>query len=272
MNVLAPEEIELNKKRKVLDRLKDALAMREEEMTELRAELEQFEAQYIMEVGRFYAELDEIEAQIAEEEVRLNPDDDEIKKRAEEARKRAEESAETTTEENWQACTFKWQPTAEAKKAYYNLARIIHPDLALDAQEKENRHNLMAKLNNAYSAGDQNLLNKLVEEYRDSPDLIKGDSIGDELVRIIRQISQVKNRLKQLREEKLKIEFSELFILREKVRAEMIEGRNLFKQMAERTKTHIKKAERRLSNLQKAGGVDEIGMNERYGLNVSALR
>ena len=93
MNVLAPEEIELNKKRRVLERLKDKLADREEEMTELRAELDQFEARYTMEVARFYAELDEIEAQIAEEEVKLVPDDEEIKKRAEELRKRAEESA-----------------------------------------------------------------------------------------------------------------------------------------------------------------------------------
>lgn len=272
MNVLAPEEIELNKKRKVLERLKDSLADREEKMTELRAELEQFEAKYTMEVGRFYAELDEIDAQIAEEEVKLNPDDEEIKRRAEEARKRAEESAEAAEEENWQACTFKWQPTAEAKKAYHNLARIIHPDLALDKEEKEKRHDLMAKLNEAYSAGDQNLLNKLVEEYRDSPDLVKGDSIGDELVRAIRQISQIKNRLKELREEKLKIELSELYILREKVHAEMLEGRNLLKQMAERTRTHIKKSERRLSNLRQVNEADEIDMNERYGLNVSAFK
>lgn len=272
MNILAPEEVELSKKRKVLDRLKDTLAVREEEMTELRAELELFEANYTMEVGRFYAELDGIDAQIAEEEVKLNPDDEEIKKRAEEAKKRAEESAEAAAEENWQACTFKWQPTVEAKKAYHNLARIIHPDLALDKEEKEKRHDLMAKLNNAYSAGDQNLLNKLVEEYRDSPDLIKGDSIGDELVRVIRQISQVKNRLKELREGKLKIEFSELYILREKVRAEMLEGRNLLRQMAERTKTHIKKAKRRLSNLKHVNETNEIVMNERYGLNVSALK
>ena len=53
MNALSPEEIELNKKKKVLDRLKDRLADREEEMTELRAELEQFEANYKMEVSRF---------------------------------------------------------------------------------------------------------------------------------------------------------------------------------------------------------------------------
>jgi phosphopantothenate synthetase len=45
---------------------------------------------------------------------------------------------------------------------------------------------------------------------------VSGDSIGDELVRAIRQIAQIKNRLQELREEKLKAELSELFTLREK--------------------------------------------------------
>lgn len=272
MIALAPEEIELNKKRVLLDRLKDRLASSEEAMADLRAELEQFEAQYTMEVGRYYADLDEIEARIAEEEVKLNPEDEEIKKKAEEARRRAEESAAQADEENWEGCSFKWQPTVEAKKAYHKLARLIHPDLALDAEERTRRHDLMAKLNDAYSAGDQNLLNKLIEEYRDSPDLVKGDSIGDELVRVIRQIAQVRNRLNELREEKLTVELSELFILREKVHAEMLEGRNLLKQMAERTKTHIQKAERRFSNLRQANEAGEIDTIERYGLNVSAFR
>jgi hypothetical protein len=270
MNVLAPEEIELNKKRKVLERLKDRLADREEEMTDLRAELEQFEANYTMEVGRLYAELDEIEAQIAEEEVKLVPDDEEIKKRAEELRKRAEESAANAG--NGEGCSFKWQPTAEAKKAYHNLAKIIHPDLALDADEKEKRHELMAKLNEAYSAGDQNRLNKLVEDFRDSPDLIRGDSPGDDLVRAIRQIWQIKNRVKELREEKLKAELSELFILRKKVEAEMLEGRNLLKQMAGRTKTHIAKSKRRLTNLKNLNEAQEEYVKERFGMDISAFR
>lgn len=270
MNILAPEEIELNKKRKVLERLKDRLADREEEMTDLRAELEQFEANYTMDVGRLYAELDEIEAQIAEEEVKLVPDDEEIKKRAAELRKRAAESAANA--ENGEGCSFKWQPTAEAKKAYHNLAKIIHPDLALDKEEKEKRHELMAKLNEAYSAGDQMRLNKLVEDFRDSPDLIKGDSPGDELVRAIRQIWQIKNRLKELREEKLVAELSELFILREKVRIEMLEGRNLLKQMAERTKTHIKKSERRLANLKNLNEAQEEYVKERFGMDISSFR
>jgi hypothetical protein len=271
MNILAPEEIELNRKRALLDRLKDRLADREEEMADVRAELEQFEAQYTMEVGRLYAELDEIEAEIAEEEVRVHPNDDEIKRKAAEARKRAEESAAQAEEENWENCTFRWQPTVEAKKAYHKLARLIHPDLALDEAERSRRHDLMAKLNDAYSAGDQNLLNKLVEEYRDSPDLIKGDSIGDDLIRAIRQISQVKARLKDLREERILVELSELFVLQKKVNAEMLEGRNLLKQMAERTRTHIKKANRRLANLRQVNESGETELNERYGLNISSL-
>lgn len=272
MNVLAPEEIELNKKKRVLERLKDALADREEEMTELRAELEQFEANYTMEVGRRYAELDAIEAQIAEEELKLVPDDEEIKKRVEELRRKAEESAADVDEASAANCSFKWQPTAEAKKAYHNLAKIIHPDLALDADEKEKRHNLMAQLNNAYSAGDQNLLNKLVEDFRDSPDLVRGDSVGDEFVRAIRQIYQIKNRLKELREEKLVAELSELFILRQKVNEEMLEGRNLLKQMAERTRTHILKSERRLATLKNLNQAQEEYVKERFGMDISAFR
>ena len=270
MNESTPEEIELNKKKRVLERLKDRLADREAEMADLRGELEQFEAQYKMEVGRLYAYLDEIEAQIAEEEYKLVPDDEEIKKRAEELRKRAEESAADS--ENADGCSFKWNPTPEANKAYHDLARVIHPDLALDPKEKEKRHGLMAKLNEAYSAGNQKQLNKLVEDFKNSPETVKGDSIGDDLVRSVRQIAQIKLRLKELREEKLKAGLSELFILREKVQAELAEGRNLLKHMAERTKTSIKKSERRLENLRNVNEAAEKYVKDRYGMDISTFR
>ena len=271
MTTLAPEEIELNKKRALLERLKDRLADREEDMTDLRTELDQFEAQYTMQVGRLYADLDEIEAQIAEEEFKLVPDDEEIKKKAEELRRRAEESA-ARAEEAAKIAASKWQPTTEAKKAYHNLARTIHPDLALDPKEKEKRHGLMAQLNAAYSAGDQTKLNKLVEDFRNSPDLVKGDSTGDELVRAIRQISQVKVRLKELREEMLSAEASELYTLREKMRAEMAEGRDMIKQMAARTVVQIKKSERRLENLRNVNLAAEEYVKDKYGMDISDFR
>jgi hypothetical protein len=270
MNPLVPEEIELSKKRRLLERLKDRLADREEEMADLRAELEQFEARYKMEVGRLYADLDEIDAQIAEEEVKLVPDDEEIKKRAEELRRRAEESAASA--EAADGAFTKWNPTAEAKKAYHDLARVIHPDLALDPEEKEKRHGLMATLNDAYAAGDQKKLTKLAEDFRNSPDLVSGDTPGDELVRAIRQLYQIQRRLKELREEKRSAELSELFVLREKVKAEMIEGRDLLKHMAGRTKTQIRKSERRLENLRSVNIAQEEYVKERFGMDISDFR
>ncbi len=267
---MTPEQIELDKKLRVLDRLKDRLADREEEMADLRAELERFEARYTMDVARLYAEHDEIEAQIAEEEFKLVPDDEEIKKKAEELRRRAEESAARAAEDA--ANSEQFIPTAEAKKAYHDLARIIHPDLALDPDEKEKRHGLMAELNAAYSAGDQTKLNKLVEDFRHSPDLVTGDTVGDRLVRAIRQIYQVKMRLNELIAEKVEAEQGELFELRLKVQAEMAEGRDLLAQMANRTRVHIKKSERRLANLRTVNQAQEEYVKERFGMDIEDFR
>ncbi len=224
-----------------------------------------------MVVGRLYADLDEIEAEIAEEEYKLVPDDEEIKKKAEELRRIAEESAARANEAA-DAGAFKLNPTAEAKKAYHSLARTIHPDLALDAAEKEKRHGLMAELNEAYSMGDQKRLNKLIEDHRNSPDLITGDSVGDKLVRAIRQISQVKVRLNEIVEEKLAAEAGELFTLRLKVEAEMAGGRNLLSHMAERTKTQIRKSERRLENLKNVNQAAEEYVKDKYGMDISDFR
>lgn len=266
-----PEEIELDKKLRVLERLKDRLATSEEDMTDLRTELEQFEARYTMDVARLYAEHDEIEAQIAEEEYKLVPDDEEIKKKAEELRRKAEESAARAAEDE-EKKNRSFEPTAEARKAYHNLARIIHPDLALDAGEKEKRHGLMAELNQAYSTGDQAKLDRLAADYRAHPDLVTGDTVGDQLVRVIRQIAQVKARLNALSIERNETELSELYELRLRVEAEMAEGRDLLAQMAARTRVHIKKSERRLANLRDVNKAAEEHVKETFGMDISEFR
>ena len=269
MTDLTPEQIELEKKRRMLERLKDKLADQEEELADLRAELEQFEARYSMEVARLYAEFDEIEAEIAEEEIKLVPDDEEIKKRVEELRRRAEESA-ARAEAALDGAEY--VPTPEAKKAYHNLARSIHPDLALDEGEKERRHGLMAELNQAYSSGDQQKLDKMIEDLRHSPESVRGDSIGDELVRAIRQIYQINRRFRELDAEKAQAESSELYELRMKVKAESAEGRDLLSQMAARTKTHIVKASRRLENLRNVNTAQEEYVKDEYGMDISDFR
>ena len=271
MNSQTPEEIELIKKRAIVDRLASRLADREEAMADRREELDRFEARYSMEVGRLYAEQDELDAKIAEEELKLVPDDEEIKKKVEELRRLAEESAARAAEAEKHA-SEKWEPSAEARKAYHDLARIIHPDLALDSNEKDRRHTLMAELNQAYSSGDQAKLKKLSSDLRLSPEAVQGGTVGDELVRAIRQIAQMRKRFVELKEEKARSEVSELFELYQKVEAENVEGRDLLKHMAERAKTHIKKTERRLENLRNVTAAQEEHVKEAFGLDIGDFR
>lgn len=267
----APEEIELAKKRRVVERLADRLADAEEEIEDLRVELERFEARYTMEVGRLYAEQDEIDAQIAEEELKLVPDDEEIKKKVEELRRLADESAARARAAEEKE-SEKWEPTPEARKAYHELARSIHPDLALDMAEKERRHSLMAELNRVYSSGDQDMLRKLAADLRISPEAVTGATVSDELVRAIRQIWQIKKRLAEIEEEKSRAKASELYVLHQKSIDEAAAGRDMLKQMAERAKTHIAKSQRRLENLKNVNLSAEEYVKERFGMDISDFR
>lgn len=261
----------MNRKLRLLDRMKDRLADREEEMADLRAELERFEARYIMSVGRLYAEQDEIDAEIAEEELKLVPDDEEIKKRVEELRRLAEVSAARLKAAEENAATV-WEPTPEARKAYHSIARAIHPDLALDPKEKERRHTLMAELNRAYASGDQRKLDRLVADFRISPETVIGDSVGDRLIRAIRQIHQIRTRFRELETENLSVENSELYDLFFRAKSEAAEGRDLLKQMAGRAETHIKRSRRRLENLKSVTAAQERHVLETFGLDIGDFR
>ncbi len=271
MGPLSPEQTELDKKLRMLERLRDRLADREEEIADLRIELERFETRYMMEVGRLYAEQDEIDAQIAVEELKLVPDDEEIKKKVEELRRLAEESASRAKAAE-ELALERWEPTPEAKKAYHDIARAIHPDLATDENEKERRHHLMAELNEAYTSGDQQRLNRLVADYSVSPETVKGTSIGDQLVRAIRQIYQVRRRFAEIADEKAAFERSELYDLYKRSERDAAEGRDLLKQMAERAKTHISKTERRLLNLRNVTAAQEEYVKETYGMDIRDFR
>ncbi|MBA2379479.1 MAG: hypothetical protein H0V76_07885 [Blastocatellia bacterium] len=271
MTDVAPEQVEIQKKRRLIERLAERLADREEEMAHLRGDLERFEVRYTMEVGCLYARQDEVDALVAEEELKLVPDDEEIKKKVEELRRLADESAARTKSAE-ERDAEQWEPTPEAKRTYHDLARVIHPDLAIEEGEKARRHTLMAELNEAYSSGDQIKLNKLAANMRMSPEMIMGDSPGDALVRAVRQIYQVRKRLIELKAEKSAAEASELFDLFNKVEAESAAGRDLLRHMAERAKTHILKTERRLENLQNVNRSAEQYVKEKFDMDIADFR
>ena len=245
---VAPEERELAKKRSELAPLEAMLGQRELDLLTLQSELNEFEFLYLRIVGVMYAELDEIEAQIAEAEANLDPHDNDAKERAAEARERADESAHTTQSIKEPTHKGKFNPPDSLKKIYRELARIIHPDLVLDEDEKARRHKLMAEANKAYEEGNEELLASMLDQWQNSPETVKGEGVGAELVRLIRRIAQAEARLKAIEKDIVSREGSELFELRSKVQVAEFEDRDLLAEMATQIEGQIAEARDRLND------------------------
>jgi hypothetical protein len=239
---LSPEEEELAKKREELALLQAELADRELFLTDLRAELSQFEALYLRQVGTLYAELDEWNAKIAER-VAEREGTEEARTAAAQARTQAEESNSAVREAAAKTEGFKASP--ELKKLFKEVARRIHPDYATDEADRHKRTQLMAEANAAYQKGDVEALRRILEEYESSPESVKGVGVAAELERAIRQIKQIRTRLSQIELEIASLIDSDIAKLRAKVEAGRAEGRELLTEMAEDVRRRIDAARRR---------------------------
>src|SRR5271166_6488067 len=221
---LSPEEEELAKKREELALLQAQLAERELFLTNLRAELSAFEGQYLWQVGTLYAELDEWNAKIAE---RLAEQEgtEEARAAAAQARTEAEESRAAAQSEAAESREFR--PSPELKRLYREVAKRVHPDLATDEADRRKREQLMADANAAYQSGDVETLRRILEEYESSPESVRGEGVAADLVRVIRQIKQIRSRLPQIELEIANLVDSDIAKLRAKADAAREEGREL---------------------------------------------
>jgi hypothetical protein len=226
---LSPEEEELAKKREELAQLQVQLADRELYVANLRAELAAFEGKYLRQVGVLYAELDECNAKLAEllaEESRT----EEARSAASMARAQATESRAASHGEAAEAKEFATSP--ELKSLYRELAKRVHPDLAIDEADRKLRERLMAEANRAYQNGDAEALRRILHEYESSPDSVCGTGVAADLVRVLRQLKQVRNRLAQIEEEVTGLEGSEIATLQAKAEDASRKGRDLLAEMA----------------------------------------
>jgi len=244
-----PEERELSKKLSELATLEAELAQRELDLATLRAELHAFENRYLRIVGVRYAEIDEIEAQIGEALARLNAKDSKAQEQAAEARAQAKESAEATGNIKEQEEPIKFKPSENLKKLYWEVAKRIHPDLATDEEERIRRQRLMAEANRAYEEGDEERLRAILREWEESPESVKGDGPGTELVRVIRKIAQVEERLRNIEIEINQLKESDLYRLKTKVEEMEIEGIDQLAEMAEQLDEQIEDARKILAEI-----------------------
>ena len=216
---LTPEQEELEKKKAELAALETELAEKELNLVTFQAELGSFENEYMRVIGIRYTELDRIEAQIEEYIAFLESDRD-------------------------------FKPSLELKKLYREVAKKIHPDLATDDEERQRRQELMAEANIAYENGNLEKLKSILQDWENSPESIKGEGISFELIRIIRQIAQSRDRLKSIQLEITTLEQTELFQLKTKIiEAEKV-GQDLLADMANELDKQINSAMKKLKELK----------------------
>ncbi len=238
----SPDEVALLEKREQLAAVRSRLAERESELAQFRAQLKTFEGRYLRQVGILYAELDEIEARIAEREVDLY-DSDSARRRAEEARQRAQETHDAAVGAAHEAEEF--DPPPSLKTLFREVAKRIHPDFARDDAEQKHFTLLMARANQAYSRGDTETLQRLLDDHREISASIAGEGRAAELLRITRQIQHAERDIAALDAEQHTLLSSEIAQLHLETEAAAREHRDLLTELATNLREQIADARHR---------------------------
>lgn len=245
-----PEEQELEKKLAELESLKLKLVHKELELSTLQAELHFFELQYLKIVGMKIARLDDIIAQVAEVFAKLQANDEKSSNEAKQYRAQANASAESVKEAQvTQDLQTKFSSSENLKSLFREAAKRIHPDFAVDENDRIRRTKLMAEVNEAYKAGDEKKLRQILREWEDSPESVTGNDVGARLIRTIRQLANIQERISNL-EEEIK-QFTETSIYQLKVKIETLNKKVnvVLEEMASSLDEQINEQQQRLDKL-----------------------
>jgi hypothetical protein len=237
-----PDNVDLIEKREELSAVRARLAERESELAQFRAQLRAFEGRYFRQVGVLYAELDDLEARIAEREVDLY-DSDTARRRAEDARQRAQETHDAAFSHSCE--TEELDPPPSLKTLFREVAKRIHPDFARDDAEQKHFTLLMARANQAYSRGDTETLQRLLDDHREITASIAGEGATAELLRITRQIRHAERDIATLDAEQQTLLASEIGQLHLDAEAAASEYRDLLPELAASLQEQIADAQRR---------------------------
>lgn len=247
----SPEERERDLKRTELVGLESELVERELELSTLQQELAVFEAEYIRVVGRRYAMLDNINARTAEAEAVRHPDDQASLEEARNARETADVSVAQAEGDVPDAETaLRFEPPAGLKALYRAAARKLHPDLATTDDERARRHEWMAKVNEAYRQENEDALNTVLADWETSPESVPGTGIPNELVRVIRQIAQVRRRIDEIGLIIAALQAGDLYALYAQCNTQAKTAGNSLDELAAHIDEQIADARRRLAELE----------------------
>jgi hypothetical protein len=243
-----PNAAALAEKRQRLSAVRAALADREADIAQLRSQMKVFEVRYLQRVGVLYAELDEIAARITEREVELY-DSDSARRRAQQARERAQQTHEAAFGSEQEPVEF--DPSPSLKSLFREVARRIHPDFASDEAERQHFTLLMTRANHAYSCGDAETLQRLLDDHlevnaagSDAPRSDERDGVT--LLRLARQIQHAERDIAALDGEHQTLLQSEIGQLYTNAEAAAHQDRDLLAELAASLRQRIADAQHRL--------------------------
>jgi hypothetical protein len=141
----------------------------------------------------------------------------------------------------------------DVKKLYRLLARRHHPDYAKDDDDRHQRHEIMAKINEAYEGNDLDTLQALAGY----DDLIAPDSPDESLLEVqFKHLRLRHNRLRRrifdLKQQIHDLEQSDLMRLKMEENRLQRQGRDLLREMAADIEREYREKLKRLYELQKA--------------------
>ena len=163
-------------------------------------------------------------------------------------------SAEPDEAHQQAACSPR--PDEGARQMFLKLARQIHPDLALDEEERRRRHELMAEATLAYRDNDERRLQWLIEHWQAESDPISGFGIGALWARTNRQIAWARYRIRELQYALGQLHSSPVARMMDEQEHARSVGRNFILEMRRQLHADLEEAYRELDRLEAA--VDDI--------------
>jgi hypothetical protein len=248
----SPEEVELNIKEKLLKTKQESLMDLELELSTITGNLRSFETEYYTKIGTKYAFIDKLQLTLDQILLSKTPSSKIFQRKAQESQLKfdvnysKQEEFSNAKKDN----SLKFEATSELKSLYRELAKLLHPDLVLDPEEKERRHILMQEINEAYQTNNIQKLIEIFEKEKNNPDHIKGEDIGSSLVRIIRKISQVDSRIIQINTQLEEIHKSDIFKLFMTVENEKSKGIDLLEKIQNDLESQITFIQSQIENLK----------------------
>ncbi len=242
-----PEEIELESKKSELDRLKAKHSAHQATLDKLKSELRLFEKVYDQVIGQRIAEMNNLESLLGSLNKGLTNLTDET---------------DSSSEGEWSGHLHATNLLNEnddipldnerksLKALYRELAKSIHPDLALSEGERARRQKLMAFANCAYAEGNRQALLDILKEWEHSPEKVRGKDIGAELVKVIRLISKECEEIHTVDAQINELKSTDTYLFKLRVDEAVAKGIDLLAEMAATVDLNIANARKRLSDLK----------------------